>query len=366
MASLVTSLATGVSRFLRWWAAELVGLLPTGLRTAVRRGPLRLEVLLVDGQAVFRHGRNGKFRDLGALEFTGLEEPAQRRAVARIVKSVAVRAGEIVLRLPRAHALRRRVELPLAAGENLREVLGFEMDRHTPFQAGEVYFDYRLTGKDTAAKRLTIDLAVVARKLADEGVARLSSWGLPPDRLDVEADKAPADAGFNLLPQSAVKEGGRDLRRFTAALAAAACVLLGIVFYLPLQQKQGVLAAVESRLEGVRVEALEADGLSARVEQLLERSRFVVEQKQGRPSVAELMNEVTNLLPDHTWVIQFAWAGERLTVSGYSAKPSALIGLLEQSDMLSEVRFNSPVTADQRIGLERFNLSAEVTRRVGS
>ena len=96
------------------------------------------------------------------------------------------------------------------------------------------------------------------------------------------------------------------------------------------------------------------------------RSRFVVEQKHGRPSVAELLNEVTILLPDHTWIIRLAWAGERMTLSGYSAKPSALIGLLEQSDMLSEVRFNSPVTADLKIGLERFNLSAEVTRRAGS
>jgi hypothetical protein len=30
------------------------------------------------------------------------------------------------------------------------------------------------------------------------------------------------------------------------------------------------------------------------------------------------------------------------------------------------VRFNSPVTVDQRIGLERFNLSAKVLRREGT
>ena len=59
------------------------------------------------------------------------------------------------------------------------------------------------------------------------------------------------------------------------------------------------------------------------------------------------MNEVTGLLPDNTWVIQMAWSGQRLTLSGYSAKPSALIALLEQSDMLSEVRFNSPVTVSR-------------------
>jgi hypothetical protein len=220
---------------------------------------LRLEVLLAESQAVFRHGRNGKFRELGTLDLTGLDEAGQRGAVAGIVKSAAGRAGEVMLRIPRAQVLRRRVELPLAAAENLREVLSFEMDRNTPFQVGEVYFDYRMTGRDTAAKRMTVELAVVTRKLADEAVARLSSWGLPPDRLDVEPDTAPSDAGFNLLPRSAVRSAGRDLRRFTVAMAAAACVLLAVVFYLPIQQKERVLAAAEARLAAARGQALGPD-----------------------------------------------------------------------------------------------------------
>jgi general secretion pathway protein L len=258
--------------------------------------------------------------------------------------------------------LRRRVELPLAAAENLREVLSFEMDRHTPFQAGEVYFDYRLISKDTVAKRLTADLAVVTRSLADEGVARLTAWGLAPDRLDVVQGSAAQNVGFNLLPVSAMRREGRDLHRATAGAAIVVCGLLAVAFYLPILQKQEILAASEAHLALVQVEAAAAKELSAQVESLLERGRFVVEQKRGRPAVAELLDEVTELLPDHTWIIQFGWTGERLTLSGYSAKPSALIALFEQSDMLSEVRFNSPVTVDQKIGLERFNLSATVAR----
>ena len=52
-----------------------------------------------------------------------------------------------------------------------------------------------------------------------------------------------------------------------------------------------------------------------------------------------------------------------LNLSGYSKKPSTLIGLLEQSEMLTSVRFSSPVTLDQRLGLHRFNLAASVLGR---
>jgi general secretion pathway protein L len=362
MADLLSPLTAGVSRFFRWWLTELAGLLPAALTAAVRRGPRRLVVLLSEREAVFREGRDGNLRHLGSVKFADLSEGAQLGAVAAVVKSAATRAGEVVLRLPRTQILCRRVELPLAAAENLREVLSFEMDRHTPFQAGEVYFDYRLISKDPAGKRLTVDLAVVARSLADAAVARLSTWGLAPDRLDVVQGSAAQDVGFNLLPVSAMRREGGDLHRATAGAAIVVCGLLAVAFYLPILQKQEILAASEAHLALVQVEAAAAKELSAQVESLLERGRFVVEQKRGRPAVAELLDEVTELLPDHTWIIRFGWTGERLTLSGYSAKPSALIALFEQSDMLSEVRFNSPVTVDQKIGLERFNLSATVAR----
>jgi general secretion pathway protein L len=110
----------------------------------------------------------------------------------------------------------------------------------------------------------------------------------------------------------------------------------------------------------VRAEAAEANALSEQVTALLKRGQFVVERKNKRSTVAELLMEVTEILPDDTWLIQFGWRGDRLVLSGYSASPSTLIGLLEQSELLREVRFSSPVTVDQRIGLERFNLSARV------
>ena len=152
-------------------------------------------------------------------------------------------------------------------------------------------------------------------------------------------------------------------RRLAAKLTGLALVLLAAGLYLPLKHDREVLTVLDARLAQVRAEAVQADALKTQVEKMLERSRFVVERKRNEPGVTELLDEVTRVLPDHTWVLKFSVRNGRLTLSGYSAKPSSLIGLLEQSEMLSEVRFSSPVTMDQKIGLERFNLTAALTKR---
>ena len=73
------------------------------------------------------------------------------------------RDGGDLLELPAERVLQRTVDLPLAAAENLREVLGFEMDRHTPFKAEDVAFDYHIVSTDRQTKRLLVDLTVAPR-----------------------------------------------------------------------------------------------------------------------------------------------------------------------------------------------------------
>jgi general secretion pathway protein L len=151
--------------------------------------------------------------------------------------------------------------------------------------------------------------------------------------------------------------------RLSGFLVLATCAALAVAVYLPLTQKQAVLEEAEARLRQLRAEATGADKLNKRFDEMIKRSRFVVRQKRSRYTVTELLNELTMLLPDNTWLLQFARKGDNLTVSGYSDKASALIALIEESEFLSKVSFRSPVTVDPRVGRERFNISASVVLR---
>ncbi len=358
----------GVSRFFRWWGGELATCLPARLREGLGRGRHRLVIEISDTQARFRHGKGRDLHELGEVsisqgDLAGQRSAGQHGAVRDILGKARLGAAEVVVRLPREKVLRRMVELPAAAAENLREVLGFEMDRHTPFKAGEVYYDYRLEASDPERKRIKVDLVVVPKAAADQAVRLVTSWGIVPDQLTVDGDGEEGARVFRLLPDGvAARAGGLD-RRLSVALALAACVLLVLALYLPLRQKQEVVAASEAHLAVIRAEAEQAGDLKKQVEEMLERSGFVVARKARQRTAIELFDEVTRVLPDHTWILKFGVRDTNLTLSGYSAKPSALIGLLEQSEVLREVRFSSPVTMDQKMGLERFNLTATVTPR---
>lgn len=368
MANLPNPITEGISGFFRWWGGEMAAFLPAAWRARLGRGGQRLTVEISEQRALFGFEKGRESRVLGEVTISsaslaGQRDAGQRDAVARIVRGAGVRTAEVVLRLPRDKVLRRLVELPAAAAENLREVLGFEMDRHTPFKADEVYFDYRLEGSDPERKRIKVDLVVVPRIVADQAVQLATSWGLAPDRLAAGGEPTDTARPFNLLPASAARTATGLGGRLALVLLVVAALLSAAALYLPLERERTRLAATEAELAKVRQEALAVDGLKTQIEEMLQRGSFVVERKRGEYGALELLVELTRLLPDHTWVLKFGLRNGQLTLSGYSAKPSSLIGLLEESELLAEVRFSSPVTMDQKIGLERFNLTAMITTR---
>jgi general secretion pathway protein L len=368
MAIFPTSIVQGVSGFFRWWSGEVAACLPAQLRERLTRGGQRLTIEVSETEARFTIEKGREPRPIGEIsistgDLAGQRDAGQRDAVARIVRQAGVRSAEVILQLPRDKVLRRLVDLPAAAAENLREVLGFEMDRHTPFKAGEVYFDYRLEGGDAERKRIKVDLVVVPRAIADLAVRLTTSWGLDPDRLAAGEETASGARPFNLLPPGVARSRNGFGRRLAWAFFALACLLSATAIYLPLEHKREILAATEAELAQAKAEAVQVDSLKTQVQEILERGSFVVQRKRSERGATELLDELTRLLPDHTWVLKFGLRDGRLSLSGYSAKPSSLIGLLEQSELLTEVRFSSPVTMDQKIGLERFNLTASLTER---
>ncbi len=275
-------LTAGIGRFFRWWFGELTGLLPASWVVALKRERERLVVTFFEHRVVFGHGRGDDLQELGSVSPHGLADSEAADRVAGLVNQVRGKFEEVVLCLPRRRILRRQIELPLAALENLREVLAFEMDRHTPFKADEVYFDYHLLSTDRAAMRLNVDLAVVTRAWADDAVQRLIDWSLDPDRMEIDGGLEGQSAQFNLLPASMIGANGGHFQRLTAVGVVAACVLLAVAVYVPINHKQETLKLVEARLSTVRAEAAEANALSEQVTALLKRGQFVVERKNKR------------------------------------------------------------------------------------
>src|SRR5690606_29065584 len=103
------------------------------------------------------------------------------------------------LLLPAATSLSRRISLPASASDRLRDVVGFEIDRQTPFTADAVAYDARVLGRRESDGQLDVELVVVPRQVMEDQQAALGPLATGLAGIDV-AGAGAAPLGVNLLP----------------------------------------------------------------------------------------------------------------------------------------------------------------------
>ncbi len=351
----------GIKAVLGWWWDELSGMLPERLRRFASLEPVRWVVSADGADLVIQHsdGADPEAQTVHRVPLSDSME-VQRAALPPLARRDR---PEVIVRLPARAYLRKQVQLPLAAEENLREVLAFNMDQQTPLKAEQVYYDYAVLERDTAQKRLRVDLVVAPRAVVDEALAKLNAVGLRADAVDTEG-VSPPGAGFNLIPSGQRREQAAPLKWLNLTAAVLALGLLAAGLGIPLVKDHWTALALERALDEARAQAQEADALRQDLDALVADARFLIDKKKSIPVAVQVLHELTRLLPDDTWLYQFELNGAEMLIQGESTASSAIIGLIEASEVFRNVQFRSPVTQNRITGAERFNVSAEVTTAV--
>ena len=342
----------GMAEFLRWWRSELAGMLPEGWRRRLGRRHATVSLAPTDAEVRVSRRENGRLEELGRFS-TNLPDAAERAAA--ILGGLEAGSTRVEVDVPADKLLVKQVQLPLAAEENLRQVLGFEMQRQTPFRAEQVYFNFRITARRAQSRQLAVQLSVVPRTVVDDVLAPLADWQLVPEKGDAGSDQD--SRVFAFVPADAGQRSASGLYR---ALLVLNLALLVAVVAVPLVQQQRYLEQLRERLAEVRVAATTASDLQQRIDQHQARSRYVFAQKAGKPASVELLEELSRRLPDDTWLFRVEARDGKVYLQGTSSGASSLIAELEDSRLFEDVRFASPVTQDGASGRERFHLSASV------
>lgn len=349
-------LASGFRGFWRWWGRALASCLPTRVRA----------LLGLDGRRLLLR------RDDGALQ-VALERSGQARELARLPLPAGQGVGDAFsdllppqlaalprwLVLPAGAALRRPMVLPAAAGDRLREVLGFEIDRQTPFTAAEVCHDARLVGR-RADGQLEVELVVVPRAAFDAAVAALGGAGGELAGVDLEcADGDPL--GVNLLPDARRHRRADPWRRWNLALAALAALALASAMWMVLENRRAAADAFEAeslqRISQARVAASQRTRLVDHIEGM----RYLAGLRDERPAMVEVLDELSRRIPDSTFLEKLSVENDRLLLIGQSTEASALVGLLEGSSLWHSPALAGALQPDPRSRRDRFTLTAELT-----
>lgn len=348
--------------FVRWWIEELAGLIPARLRLSSHYSE-QLVLLFENevGTFLLEDGRNAT--TLGTITLDGQpDRTAQLHDILRrhrILRALTHGKIGICLRMPASRALRTTLDLPAASESNLREVVGYELDRHTPFRPDQVKYACRVAERDALARRLKIDLAVVPLTIIDDMLQTSARLGLEPDRIEVAAAMPGAPPSEDLLAHD-VKSTTSGTSKLTYGLAAAAVALIAAAVVIPLHAMQQRAEALEAEFDTVKKKAAMLGKLQKEIDSLREEEAFLGERKRRTPTASRLLFDMTRVLPDETWLTEFQISGSEVQIIGFTVSASALIGLLEQSHTFRDTTFRSPVTRDLRAERERFHIAAHV------
>ena len=262
---------------------------------------------------------------------------------------------EIVLQPKRF--LFRPLELPARAADFLEGIVRAQIDRLTPWSASEAVFGCSAPAA-SGTESITTMIAVTTRKVATTYVQAVS--GFHPSAVAVCTDVAERNAGrVKVFEQKA--RGHLDAARLSRGLAlalgvaaVAALLSVSVASYVADSlgaQEDEVARQISARRAAIRAGA---DGGDRSPVGALERRKYEA------PASVIVLNALTAVLPDHTYVTELHLAGNKLQISGITRDAPSLIPLIEQSQHFTRATFYAPTTRAPSDPGERFHIEARV------
>jgi general secretion pathway protein L len=334
------------------WRRHLGACLPRSLRILLLGRDQCLLVLPRDGEASLYMAEDDVRHPLGDLALDA-DDP-----LPQLPSGAAGPVHSTVIQLPADQVLRRSLSFPAQVRDNLQQVIRYEVDRLSPFQADQVFFDIRLNGTSRRGDRILVDLALCRRDHAEPWLRRLRESGSAADELTWEGAWPKA----NLLPAAERPRRHGSGWKLTGVLLLLALALGAATLVTPLWQRGQLLDALRAELDGVRDAAGKVDKVRTELERAREGSVAALQRKADQPRMIDLLRELTVRLPDGTWIQNLNFDKGEVQLRGESAHATALIAVLEKSDGVRGVSFGSPVTQVAQTGAERFNIAFQYAR----
>ncbi len=338
-----------IGDFFSWWGDQLRSLLPTQLAGAT---PLDHDALLVkigdkaDLVEVMLRKR-GQLTRLGRFTLDAPGIRALRQACA-----LPGRPNAVALHLGPAFLLEKQLTLPLAAERELDRVLGFEMDRETPFAADEVYWDATVLERDRRQGRLRVLLSLVPRAPLADLVRDLTAADLAPTML------APMLADGSVRPIQLDHRGTRSGGRAVPILAAAAAVLAVVAIALPFVKQALAFRSVGDTIATLQPAVDEAAALRRQITG--GGGEAISAERAKLPNPLKVLAATTQALPDDTHLTDLSLKNRKLSLIGQSAAAARLLGALAADPTFKDPAFAAPVTKLEANRQEIFSITAEV------
>ena len=277
-----------------------------------------------------------------------------------------LRGSRVEILLKSSQVLFRSVDFPKQAADFLDGMIRAQIDRLTPWTANDAVFSWS-PPSNIANERIQLTLAATSknkiqplvRLAGDLGAASVAAFAESP-----AGDVAPGK--FKVFETSLQSTLGRKvnvprtLRVTLLCTGLAAAVALLVAAYvgsaLDVEQQQ-LLRRITERRASLRLNQNAAGGSA---------QNLLAKRKQTMPSSVMVLEAISRVLPDSTYVTELRIEGDKVQVVGISQDAPSLIRLMEQSPQFSRATFFAPTTRGQSDPGERFHIEVHITPYFGS
>jgi general secretion pathway protein L len=348
----VSSINFQLREFFFWWGSEIASMLPDSVVSLFQNGrPLKL-FYADETLRLVNHGRTGEEVHENFHSGIDFDDPEQHRILGA--------ASEIRLCLEKKKYLIKKITLPLETEENLREVLSFEMDRQTPFTTDQVYYDYIVNERDKQARTIDVSLILAPIDKLTYALDLLERQHVRINAISPCEEPFGAFNRVNLLPTEKRRKPQKAFRLVNYFLMFTLLALLIGNLALPIWQKSVFAKAVEEELAQFKRQSAEAVALRGKLEQAELENRFLESKKRDSLLLTQIINELSLVIPDDTWISNLELRDGVVHLHGQSVAAAALIPIIDASPLFRNVSFRSPVTQNRQNNTERFHISAEL------
>jgi general secretion pathway protein L len=215
-----------------------------------------------------------------------------------------------------------------------------------------------------ANDRIEVTFAATSKLLVEPLLQFVRAWDAVSVAIYAAADTGPS-ARIKLLDQplrsliGSSKNIPRLLRAvlLSAGVAAAASLLIASYLGGSLQTEQSELQRrISQRRAAMRLDSnAEGSGLG-----------LLAKRKQTTPSSVMVLEAISRVLPDSTYVTELRIEGDKFQVVGMTQDAPSLIRLMEQSPQFTRATFFAPTTHAANDAGESFHIEAHITAYFGS
>ena len=351
---------------------ELAAMVPKRVSTAFAGDASLIDVAIEDAALVLvKLGTGDKppLQELKRVPVLSSDAAGMRTALDDVLRG---EGRDVRVLVSPQHVLRKRVMLPMATEENLRDVVGFDMDRQTPFTAEQVYFGAAVVSRDAARDRIEVEVVAVPKGAIESWLIEMRTAGVSVHSIVAADEFSPgtkrALAPIELLPKSAgPARRWSNMQRINVGLLLLALLLIFAAVLLPIWQKREMVKELMPLSVKAESEFKITQKVTEEYTRLANEYNFVVGKKYANYPMVMLVDEITKISPDTMWIQNFEYKvlpkTRELQLAGEAVSVSKVIESLEQTPFLQNTSQRQASRQGSRPNIEYFTLASEVKAR---